>query len=136
MPSKPRVAKPAAASLARIESLRADTVEALGELEESVVRMRNQLKLMENSLRRTRRLMESRLPSHEVAVKIGAAQGRAVTTSMIDEVQRARHRAHQAGFKLAVAEGATMADIARDWGVSRQLVSRIVREPSPRRRRA
>jgi AraC-like DNA-binding protein len=91
---------------------------------------------METSVRRARRLIEAHHPSHDVAVKISAAQGRAATTSMIDEVQRARHRAHQAGFKLAVAEGCTMADIARDWGVSRQLVSRIVREPSPRRRRA
>ena len=51
------------------------------------------------------------------------------------EVQGARHRAQQAQFKLAAAEGATMAEIARGWGVSRQLVSRMVKEPMPRRRK-
>jgi len=30
--------------------------------------------------------------------------------------------------------GATMAEIARNWGVSRQLVSRMVKEATPRRR--
>jgi transposase-like protein len=135
MPSKPRAAKLAAASPARIEALRADSIRAMLDLEESIARIRDQLKTIEVSVRRARRLVETHHRSHEVAVKIGAAQKRATTSSMIQEVQSARHRAHQAAFKLAVAEGCNMADVARDWGVSRQLVSRIVREPSPRRKR-
>jgi transposase-like protein len=63
-----------------------------------------------------------------------AAHARAATSEIIRDVQAARHRAQQAQFKLAAAEGSTMAEIARAWGVSRQLVSRMVKEATSRRK--
>jgi hypothetical protein len=86
-------------------------------------------------MRRARRMVESGRSASEVARLNGAAEARAANSEMLRKVQAARHRAQQAQFKLASAEGSTMADIARGWGVSRQLVSRMVKEPTPRRRR-
>jgi len=106
------------------------------ELVESVARTRNQLKVVETTVRRSRRLLESGRSMHEIALMINAADKRSVTSGLIREVQGARHRSHQAAFKLAVAEGSTMAEIAREWGVSRQLVSRMVKEPLVRRKKA
>jgi len=51
-----------------------------------------------------------------------------LSTAMTD-FERARHRGQQLFFRLLISEGMTMADIARAWGISRQLVSRLVNEP-------
>ncbi|MGH9045843.1 MAG: hypothetical protein ACRDVW_00845 [Acidimicrobiales bacterium] len=105
-------------------------------MEEAIRRTRAQLKFMETVMRRARTLVEGGRGATEVADLVGAAQARAATSDVIREVQAARHRAQQAQFKLAAAEGGSMAEIARAWGVSRQLVSRMVKEPMPRRPKA
>jgi AraC-like DNA-binding protein len=135
MPSKPNVAKPRAASAARLEFLRTESIRSMREMEEAIIRTRAQLKTMETTIRRARRLIETGRPAREVALTVNAAQARLATSAIIREVQGARHRAQQAQFKLSAAEGATMAEIARRWGVSRQLVSRMVKEPSARRKK-
>ncbi len=48
------------------------------------------------------------------------------------EFERARHDAQRLLFQLLHAEGNTHADIGRAYGISRQLVSRLVNEPDPR----
>jgi hypothetical protein len=45
------------------------------------------------------------------------------------ELERARHRGQQLMFRILQAEGRSTADIARAWGISRQLVSRLINEP-------
>ena len=134
MPRKTPVVKTRAPSPSQLEAMRADVIRSLHELEEAIVATRTQLRFMENLMRRARRLMESGRGATEVARLANAAQARANTSQIIRDVQAARHRAQQAQFKLAAAEGASMAEIARDWGVSRQLVSRMVKEATPRRR--
>jgi len=136
MPNKRTAAKPKAVSPARHATLREESLRSMLELVESVARTRNQLKVVETTVRRSRRLLESGRSMHEIALMINAAEARSVTSGLIREVQGARHRSHQAAFKLAVAEGSTMAEIAREWGVSRQLVSRMVKEPLVRRKKA
>jgi translation initiation factor 2B subunit (eIF-2B alpha/beta/delta family) len=135
MPSKSNVAKPRAVSPARVEFLRNESIRTMREMEEAIVRTRAQMKVMETTIRRARRLIETGRPAREVAGTVNAAEARLATSAIIREVQAARHRAQQAQFKLSAAEGATMAEIARRWGVSRQLVSRMVKEPSARRKK-
>lgn len=43
-------------------------------------------------------------------------------------VRQARHNFQRAMFLLAMAEGSSLAEIARTWRVSRQLVSRMTKE--------
>jgi hypothetical protein len=119
----------------QMNALRDDAVRTLAEMEDAIVRTRNQLKTMETLMRRVRKMLEGGRSAVEVAQLANAASARAATSQIIREVQGARHRAQQAQFKLAAAEGSTMAEIARRWGVSRQLVSRMVKEPAPRRRK-
>jgi len=132
MPNGPR-SKPV--SPAQMAVLREDASRTLKEMEEAIIRTRSQLKFMENLMRRVRKMIESGRSATEVATLANAAQARGATSDIIREVQAARHRAQQAQFKLAAAEGSTMAEIARGWGVSRQLVSRMVKEPTPRRKK-
>jgi DNA-directed RNA polymerase specialized sigma24 family protein len=54
---------------------------------------------------------------------------RAGVSNAIADLERARHEAQRQLFLLLQAEGQTMTDIAKMWGISRQLVSRMVNEP-------
>jgi DNA-directed RNA polymerase specialized sigma subunit len=47
----------------------------------------------------------------------------------LSDLEHERHLTQRVLFRLLVAEGMSMSDIARGWGISRQLVSRIVNEP-------
>lgn len=135
MPNKPQAAKARRVSPARMDLLREESILSLRELEETVVRMQRQLKILEAALRRTHRLIAGGGMASDVVKIANVAEVRTATSAIMHEIQGARHRAQRAQFQLAAAEGTTMADIARAWGVSRQLVSRMVKEPMPRRRR-
>jgi hypothetical protein len=56
---------------------------------------------------------------------------RASVSDALTELERTRHDAQRLLFQLLHSEGQTMADIGRTWGISRQLVSRLVNEPDP-----
>jgi hypothetical protein len=47
----------------------------------------------------------------------------------ITELERARHETQRLLFRLLHSEGRTMTDIGKTWGISRQLVSRLINEP-------
>ena len=51
---------------------------------------------------------------------------RSTLTERLDLVERARMDCRRALWRLQVAEGATIAEVAREWGLSRQLVSRAL----------
>ncbi len=136
MPRAANVPRAKTVSPAQMAALRDEAARTLREMEEAIVRTRSQLKFMETLMRRVRKMIEAGRSATEVATVANAAAARAATSDIIREVQAARHRAQQAQFKLAAAEGSTMAEIARGWGVSRQLVSRMVKEPAPRRKKS
>jgi hypothetical protein len=64
----------------------------------------------------------------EVAETIGLADYREALNAGAARVRRARHDVQRAMFLLATAEGFSLAEIARTWRVSRQLVSRMTKE--------
>ena len=63
-----------------------------------------------------------------VAEAIGLADYREALNAGAARVRRARHDFQRAMFLLAMAEGSSLAEIARTWRVSRQLVSRMTKE--------
>ena len=50
-------------------------------------------------------------------------------SSTLRELEQTRHRAQKLLFRILFVEGTSMSDIARHWGISRQLVSRLINEP-------
>ena len=56
---------------------------------------------------------------------------RASVSDGIVELERTRHAAQRLLFLLLQTEGQSMTDIGRMWGISRQLVSRLVNEVTP-----
>jgi DNA invertase Pin-like site-specific DNA recombinase len=68
-----------------------------------------------------------RLSDLERIIEPGAL--RAAVSNGIAELERTRHQAQRLLFRLLQAEGQSMTNIARTWGISRQLVSRLINEP-------
>ena len=56
---------------------------------------------------------------------------RADLSSALAYLERTRHESQRLLFQLLHAEGLTLAEIGRVYGISRQLVSRLVNEPDP-----
>ena len=56
---------------------------------------------------------------------------RAALSSALTDFERTRHESQRRMFLLLRAEGKTPAEIARIFGISRQLVSRIINEAPP-----
>lgn len=54
---------------------------------------------------------------------------RSALSSALDNFERARHHAQRQLFLLMRAEGFSMSAIGETWGISRQLVSRLINEP-------
>jgi hypothetical protein len=64
----------------------------------------------------------------DVAQAMGLADRRESVNAAADRVRRGRHAVQLAMFHLAVDEGESRAEIARVWRVSRQLISRMIRD--------
>ena len=56
------------------------------------------------------------------------AQVREGLTHAATNFQATRHTSRLSVFRLQSAEGMSIGAIARDWGLSRQLVSRMIKE--------
>jgi len=126
MPTEPL--EPAAS----IDDLRArylvalDTVQLAGDCTmEVLVAVREARKL-------TREHVERGRPVIELENVIEPQSLRGALGDTLAEFERARHDAQRLLFQLMHAEGNTLADIGRAFGISRQLVSRLVNEPDPK----
>jgi hypothetical protein len=56
---------------------------------------------------------------------------RTLLSTSLDNLERQRHKAQRLLFKILRNEGKSMAEIGRAWGISRQLVSRLINEAEP-----
>ena len=54
---------------------------------------------------------------------------RTALATALNDLEYTRHQTQRLLFRLLHAEGMSMSDIGRTWGISRQLVSRLINEP-------
>ncbi len=73
-------------------------------------------------------VIESGVPVLELAQSMNLPGRREALNEAAARARAAQHALLRSLFRAAEAEGATKADIARTWRVSRQLVSRMVKE--------
>jgi hypothetical protein len=78
-----------------------------------------------------RDVVERGRPLSELEESLDPQPLRASLSDALTELERTRHDAQRLLFKVLHNEGQTLADIGRMWGISRQLVSRLVNEPDP-----
>jgi len=64
----------------------------------------------------------------DVVRSMGLADRRETLQAAASRLQKSRHEFQREMFRLSAAEGESLAEIARAWRVSRQLVSRTIRE--------
>ena len=90
--------------------------------------LRKSLRHYETIMNRVRREVEQGTPLHEVMGKIGVAKRRHDLLDRLTRFEDARHAMRVACFRLSHAEGLNISDIARLWGISRQLAARFIKE--------
>lgn len=108
--------------------LRQELIQALKELNEVSDRVHQALNASAVPCAMARELAESGRQMTELIDVIDPMPLRSAMSECVDGLERARRRTERTMFRMLRAEGATNADIARGWGISRALVSRRVNE--------
>jgi len=114
------------------EELRAQAVHAIDELMRVVAEVRDELHNYETVLKRGRRDLASGTPAVEMVARTRAGAVRASFSDRLSDIERARALSRITMWRLQSSEGSTIADIARSWGFSRQLVSRTLADTTAR----
>jgi hypothetical protein len=109
-------------------SEREQALAGLRDFQQEAATLRTALRRYEVVLGRVYRQVERGAPLHEVMGKIGVNDLRADLVERLERFEEARHRMRVACFRLSQSEGLSIGGIARLWGISRQLASRMVNE--------
>lgn len=120
---------------ASIDPLRADAVADLDVLLERAAALRAELRKFETPLRRARNHLARGGAAADLHSVIDIVTARAKLTQAAGDFETIRHSSRISIFRMQDAEGMSMGAIARDWGLSRQLVSRMLKE-GPRAKRS
>jgi len=113
----------------RTSVLRRDVLSALDELDVATEESGRLFDRLRTQARHLRPQIERGAKASDLTHSLRISDCRAAVSQALTRIEKARHQFQRAMFLLAAAEGASLADIARAWGISRQLVSRMTREP-------
>jgi DNA invertase Pin-like site-specific DNA recombinase len=111
---------------------RREMIAALDEVEVAQRVLREQLRAYQSQLRRTRRYFERGGTAIGLRDLMDITEARLANDDALRSLESARTRSHYALYRLAAADGMTATEIGRVWGVSRQLVSRVLNHPGRR----
>jgi len=100
----------------------------IAELVESAALLREQLQAYEKAMLRIAKRLENGEPGVTAARGTGIPTQRRQVTESIEEFEAARHQLRLALFALGREEGASISEIGRVLGISRQLASRLAGE--------
>jgi DNA invertase Pin-like site-specific DNA recombinase len=107
-----------------------EVVQAVEELIAAVAVARSEMRRAEQALRRAlRRITEGEAIESLILLRPPAEKRRAFLDAL-EEVHRTRHTARQKVFTHAQQHGLSVSELARAWGISRQLASRYLKEES------
>ncbi len=105
-----------------------EVVEAVEELIAAVAVARAEMRRAEQSLQRALRRIKEGERIESLIVQRPPAEKRQAFLGALEEVHRTRHAVRQKVFVHVLERGVTISEMARAWGISRQLASRYVRE--------
>ena len=114
-----------------VSELRRRYVDALSTVEQASKRTVSALDEIRRGWDVARELIESGRPLVDLEQVLDPSPLRASLGEALADLERTRHDAQRLLFRVLHAEGQTLADIGRTYGISRQLVSRLVNEPEP-----
>jgi hypothetical protein len=104
------------------------TLTALDDVIQASMAARQVLRQSETMLRRLRRHLEKGSSLAEAFARIDISHERQATFDRLTALEHARREARRAIIALGVSEGLSLGQLARQWGVSRQLVTRLAKE--------
>jgi hypothetical protein len=105
-----------------------EVVQAVQDLIAAVAAARAEMRRAEQALRRVVGRIENGETVESLIVLRPPAEKRKAFLESLEEVHRTRHTVRRKVFTLAQQRGVTVADLARAWGISRQLASRYLKE--------
>ena len=111
-----------------IEKLRKEYLAALDWYDGAAAELPAALQASNHSLAVVREHARAGLPMNELLAELEPDRRRSRLSAAIDDLVRARHEAQRSLYSILVAEGMSMSDVARAFGISRGLVSRFVNE--------
>ena len=107
---------------------RENLIRTIEELVSSSSRLRETLQGYERAMVKIGRGLERGEPAISASQGTGIPAQRRQVTEAIEEFEAARHRLRLALFALAGEEGASISEVGRVLGISRQLASRLAGE--------
>ncbi|MDQ1468382.1 MAG: hypothetical protein QOH10_2797 [Actinomycetota bacterium] len=113
--------------------MRADAVTEIDQLLHTAATLRAELRSFETSLRKARSYLGRGGTAAGMHDAIDIITTRQALTRAAVDFEAARRAARIAVFRAQLAEGMSVGAIARDWGFSRQLVSRMMKEDRAQR---
>jgi hypothetical protein len=123
-----------AAPAASWETLRDEALSKVDTLIEDVIATRSDLGAYQAVLEKNRKHLAQGARVNETPALFDLGSVRMTLTERLTSLERTRYAARFALWRLQVAEGTSIAEIARMWGFSRQLVSRALASRDPRRK--
>jgi D-serine deaminase-like pyridoxal phosphate-dependent protein len=115
-------------SLIAPDPLRSEAADRIVRLMDATSALRSQLDTQQSVSAVVLAAVLDDVPVSYVLPEVRADKRRSALTESIKEFELARHQTRLVLVAMAVDEGMSIADVARAWGVSRQLASRWVRE--------
>jgi DNA-binding phage protein len=109
------------------EALQRHALDDLDALVEAVAEARKDLRSYQAVIEKNRRHLAQGGRASDMAVRFNVQGVRASLTDRLEGVERRRNASRISLWRLQVSEGRTIAEIARIWGLSRQLISRALR---------
>jgi hypothetical protein len=113
------------------EALREHALEDLDSLIDAAADARRDLRSYQSVLEKNRRNLAQGGRASDISTRFDVRAVRTSLTERLDQVERARNSSRRSLWRLQLSEGTTIAEIARSWGISRQLVSRTLRSEAP-----
>ncbi|MGH7750242.1 MAG: hypothetical protein ACREQ5_36555 [Candidatus Dormibacteria bacterium] len=101
---------------------------ALSDFEAACVDYRGAIRQTEVALRKSRRQLDQGKSVTEVLGQSGIAEYRSDLADKAKCAEDLRHRLRLALIEAARQEGTSLGELARLWGLSRQLISRLAKE--------
>lgn len=104
-------------------------VQAVADLDEfmlAAAEARRDLRSVQSAVEKTRRHLAKGSRAADLTALFDIPDLRLTLTNRLDRLERARMACRRSLWRMQLAEGTTIADIARAWGLSRQLVSRAL----------
>ncbi|MGO9874719.1 MAG: hypothetical protein ACLPVY_13080 [Acidimicrobiia bacterium] len=108
---------------AALRDLALRDVEALIQV---IAEARKDLRSYQSALNKTRRHLEAGGRASDTSALFDIATVRLTLSELLNRIERARSASRLSFWRLQVSEGKTIAEVARTWGFSRQLVSRAL----------